>query len=300
MINRKICLVGIGKFGKKYFHEIINFKNLHLSCILRKNLNQLKYKSIPVKKFNYNLKLDKFDLAVIASPVESHYINAQYFLSKNIPIILEKPATRSLKEINKLILISKKNKVPVLVHHSDLYNKNFIKLSNIKRKIGKIKKLQVKINTFQKYQKGRINPFFDWLPHILAMLDTFIDIDGKYLIIKNKNKNSKINIEILLQNKDKQEAIIKFCNFSNKKQRFIKVFGNNGIIQYDGYNLNKNFLKTNKTKVFSKIKTSSIKEILKYMKKNLANGKYINELHLSKKILKCKLKIQKLNLFDKI
>jgi len=147
MINRKICLVGIGKFGKKYFHEIINFKNLHLSCILRKNLNQLKYKSIPVKKFNYNLKLDKFDLAVIASPVESHYINAQYFLSKNIPIILEKPATRSLKEINKLILISKKNKVPVLVHHSDLYNKNFIKLSNIKRKIGKIKKLIiVKLN----------------------------------------------------------------------------------------------------------------------------------------------------------
>ena len=72
MIKRKICLVGIGKFGKIYFHEISNIKNLKISCIIKKNLNQLKFKSIPIKKFNSNLKIDKFDIAAIVSPVEAH------------------------------------------------------------------------------------------------------------------------------------------------------------------------------------------------------------------------------------
>ena len=218
MIKRKICLVGIGKFGKIYFHEISNIKNLKISCIIKKNLNQLKFKSIPIKKFNSNLKIDKFDIAAIVSPVEAHYSNAKYFLEKNIPIILEKPATKNLREINSLISISEKKKNSVIVHHSDLYNKNFIKLYEHKNIIGKIKKIEVNIKTYQKLNLKKVNPFFDWIPHILAMLEKYINLNGSLKCIKNRIRGSNIDIELLLKTKKNQEIFINFCNFSLKNK----------------------------------------------------------------------------------
>ena len=297
MIKRKICLVGIGKFGKKYFHEILNIKNFQLSCIIKKNLNQLKYKSIPIKKFNSNLKIDNFDIAAIVSPLESHYVNANYFLKKNIPIILEKPATKNLMEIDNLISISKKEKTSVIVHHSDLYNKNFIKLYENRNIIGKIKKIVVSIRTYQKFKSKKLNPFFDWMPHILAMLEKYINLNGNLKCIKNEKNGSNIDIQLLLKTKKSQEVIINFCNFSRKKQRSIKIFGNKGILQYDGYNLKNNFIITKNNKKISRKKNNSIHEIFKIMENSIKNKKYINDLHLSRKILNFTNKIKYLKLF---
>ena len=62
------------------------------------------------------------------------------------------------------------------------------------------------------------------MPHILAMLEKYINLNGNLKCIKNRKNGSNIDIELLLKTKKSQEIFINFCNFSLKKQRSIKIF----------------------------------------------------------------------------
>ena len=118
-----IALVGYGNFGKKYYKTLHNLKIFNKIIIYTKN-----------KKKNTNLlsldslKRNNIGVAVIVTPVETHFKIAKIFLNLKIPIILEKPVTNTTKEIQILNLISKKNKTSVIVNYSDLYNHNYLKL----------------------------------------------------------------------------------------------------------------------------------------------------------------------------
>ena len=296
---KNIALAGIGKFGKKYYNEIKINNNYNISCIFKKKPKQSKIKFVPVKKFNNKIKLKGVDGAVIVTPLKSHFSNAIFFLSRNIPIILEKPATESIDQINELIRISKKKKVAVLVHHSDLYNENFIELKKRKKNIGKIKKIMINILSYQShYKEHGINPLEDWLPHILAMLNSFINIKGYFKIkIKNKiidKRSIFLNLSLLFENKFKQKAVINFCNFNKKRERSIKIIGSKGYIKYDGYNINKNCIYYKNKKYYFYNKKTTISNILNKFNKMLNDNLYVNDLNLSKKILLTTNKIKKL------
>ena len=121
-----VALVGYGNFGKKYYHTLKKIKLYKKIIIYRKN-----------KKKNFNLlsasslKKNKIDVAIIVTPIETHYKIAKFFLNLNIPIILEKPVSKKIREIKELNTLSKKKKVSVIVNYSDLFNQNYL---NIKKK----------------------------------------------------------------------------------------------------------------------------------------------------------------------
>ena len=97
-----VALVGYGNFGKKYYHKIKKIKLYKKKIIYRKN-----------KKKNFNLlsasslKKNKIDVAIIVTPIETHYKIAKFFLNLNIPIILEKPVSKKIREIKELNIFKK-------------------------------------------------------------------------------------------------------------------------------------------------------------------------------------------------
>ena len=281
----KIGLIGFGRFGKKYFNNLINSSYFEVEFILKK---KQKKSNSPTKIFNDIKKINniKIDGAIIASPSNTHYDLCRYFLSKNIPLILEKPAVNNFQELKKLLIL-KKNKIPVLVNHSDLYNPLFQDILRFKKKIGLIKFIKLNFGKFD-YQytvKKKVLPASDWLPHIFGTLTNFISKEFKVKIEYNKYKIIKksyfqqLKINVLSKN-DNYLSEILFSNF--KTNRSIDIYGSNGIIRYDSYNHKKSFVKIN-NKLFKFNDSKSITPMENLLKKFhycIVKKKKINDLKI--------------------
>ena len=301
-----LALVGIGRFGQNYLNEINNNKYFNCSNVIKKN-SHIKNKKLFLEKkikvqiFNYNLKINDIQGEIIASPAYAHYKNAKYFLNRKIPIILEKPVANNYRQVFLLNELSKKKKTSVLVHYSDLYNDKLNYLSRYKGKIGRIKKIDIKFFKKQNFYKNENSqPFFDWLPHILAILNKFANINGKYKFIKKisyVNKNSfyqSINCECI--NEQNQNFSIRYSNIKKKKYRMLKIYGTKGTLAYDDYNKENNFVIINKKRNFFFTKKSTIQNILNNFYVLIKKNSYRNDLIVSLKIQKVFDKIKKIYL----
>ena len=163
-----IALVGFGKFGKKYYRNILNNKKFYLKKIYRKK----KYKNKIFQKLtDKNVNINQIKSAIVVTPVESHYKISRFFIKKKIPIILEKPAARHPSEIKKLSDFSKMNKTTVIVNYSDLFNGDFNFLLSKRKIIGKIKYIKADFGKFSnQYKKKALTPAEDWLSHPFALI----------------------------------------------------------------------------------------------------------------------------------
>lgn len=278
----KVCLIGFGRFGKKYFENLKKSSLFSVDFIIRKN----KYNKVSsVKTFNNlaAIKNKNIDGVIIVSPPDTHFDNCKFFLKKEIPIILEKPAVSNIKQLNNLIKIRKKNTI-IHVNHPDLYNPLFEKIGLYKKQIGKIKFVTFNFGKFD-YQytvKRKVLPCIDWLPHILATLTFFLnqkiklEVKKNYLIVKRKCYFQEVKIDVW----DKKNRVgeIKYSNF--EKNRNINIYGSKGHIRYDSYNIKNNFVKIkNKIIRFDKYKFKSPMENLfcKFYL-NIKKGGIVNEL----------------------
>ena len=95
----KVGLIGYGRYGKKYYNNIINDKKFKIIKILKK-------KKINSKLFTNNnnkfFKIKKIDLYIIASPTYTHFEYLNMIMKKNKHISVEKPFIKSREEFLKL------------------------------------------------------------------------------------------------------------------------------------------------------------------------------------------------------
>ena len=211
------------------------------------------------------------------------------FLQKNSllkSIILEKPAVLNINQLKKLIKIKKDN-LPLLVNHSDLYNPIFLDLIKFKNKIGKIKFMQINFGKFdfQYTLKRGLLPAIDWLPHILATLTVFLKKDLKFkithknLVKKNKCFFQELNLNVY-DSKGTLKGKIFFSNL--KKERSLEVIGSNGSLKYDAYNI-----KNNSVNIMKKIKNfrkknyiTPMENLLKIFSKSMKYNNKVNDLNV--------------------
>ena len=88
--------------------------------------------------FNNNINdvdFKKFDSVIIATPLDTHYLSAKLCIENNKHILIEKPCTHNLNDIQKLIKIdSTKN---IGVGYVLLYCSGIQKIKTIKFKMEK-------------------------------------------------------------------------------------------------------------------------------------------------------------------
>jgi predicted dehydrogenase len=276
----KIALIGHGRFGKKYFKEIKKLKKFNLvvvfvkSKIIRKSF--VKFSVDKISKYN-------LDGAIIATPPKTHLFIAKEFIKKKIPIIIEKPATLNFKSVNFLNKLSIQNKTSVIINYSDLFNLNFLNILKNKNRIGKINYAEASFGKLLKiYNDKNYLPYFDWLPHPLAMLQKFFNLNISPNIIKNviykkKNKYFQILDVDFYRNKKKLFKIF-FSNSKKIKKRQLLVYGDKGIISYDGYNQKNNYILVNKKKIFYNKKISTLTYLLLFFHQIILKQKYYSNL----------------------
>ena len=304
MIN--IALIGLGRIGRKYFNVLKKNKNFNLIKVLKKK-NYLRKKSSVkyyINKSNFFSNNEKkIHAYIIASPISTHYEYIKKILTKKKPLIIEKPIIRTDHELTKISRLSNTIKYPVLVNHSDLYSPAFQELKKKLKLIGKYKKIKITFGKFQKIYKVNkktdiLFPFFDWLPHPLAIMLKLVGYPDK---IKILNKKTIIKRKIIFQNlhirffcKQKITDIF-FSNNYKLPKRKIEIKGDKGSINYDLYKNKSLILKIkNKKKIlYSFKKTSSLENLLKIFRDAITNNKKINDIHLSIKVMKIIFFLQK-------
>lgn len=276
----KIALIGYGRFGKKYFKEIKKLKKFSLSVVFVKSKIIKKSFVIFSKK-----KISKYSLdgAIIVTPPRTHFFIAKEFLKRKIPIIIEKPATLNFKSINFLNKLSIQNKTSVIINYSDLFNLNFLNLLKNKNQIGKIKYAEAFFGKFLKIYKDKdFLPYFDWLPHPLAILEKFFNLNvypnvKKNIIYKKNNKYYQILDIDFYRNKKKLFKIF-FSNSKKIKKRQLIVYGDKGIISYDGYVQKNNYILTNNKKFFYNKQISTLNNLLSFFYQVIFTKKYYSNL----------------------
>ena len=238
------------------------------------------------------------DAFIITTPAISHFFFKK-IIKTNKPIIIEKPLIQNFKEYENLKVMKKKfSKKKILINHSDLYSSGFLNINTYLKKIGPIKEVVMKFGKYQrKYQSE--SPYFDWLPHPIAIYCYLFGKPSKVKIKKNekfKKNNYKFqDLHFLLERKN-IKAKIHFSNNFKKPYRIVKIIGTKGSIIYNGYIKNHLFfLKNNKRiNINGNIKKTPIRNLLdKFSDIILEKNKFKNDIMLSFNVMETLFKIQR-------
>ena len=266
-----VGLIGYGKMGKIFAKEIKRKNNFILKKIISRKIpnNNL----LSIKKF-FNQK--DIDVFIITSPTWTHFQYLRYAYAANKDIIIEKPIVENLDQFKKLLTLNKKFKKKILIHHNDFLNfeknqilKKFCKFNNL-RKINMIYGNRKHNNSYKK-------PFFDWLPHPLAIITNFFGKPKKFKILKYKKMKIKnkviehLDLSFTLKN---FEIFLYFSNNLDKPSKKVILYENKKKKIYDGY------LKKNQRTV-------------KILLEKYYNSKYINDLNTNIDTYKLLFKIEK-------
>lgn len=290
-----IALIGFGKFGIKYANNLLKSNLFNLKIIIRKKKIKNFYKKIPISSNISEIKKNNVDCAIIATSPETHYKIIKKIINYNLPFIIEKPVVNNFKNLNKIYKLSCAKKNLIFVNHSDYYNSFFQKIEKHKKKIGKFLFIYGEfIKPSNQYKSSNFIPLENWLSHILFILQQFCSVD-KFVVTKNilkffQNKYYQFTIIDFFKNKNLL-ARIKFSNFNLKKKRLLKIYGEKGIISYNSYNIDKNFVSLKRKYFFRSNHGTPMNNLLKKFYKHIKLKKKTNQLTVVMRYQK---------LFDKI
>jgi len=185
-----VGLIGRGKMSKAFQKEIKKTNKYSIIKIISKR--DIVNKKQQIKKFFEN---DKCDLIIITSPLSSHFKYLSLAIKNKKNIIVEKPLVENLIELKKIYSLSRNFKKKIMIHHNDVLNfEKFKILMNDYKKLNKIEMIYGKKEIINSYKK----PFFDWLPHPLALMVKYFGYPKKFNIIKfSKKKYLNIILEDL-------------------------------------------------------------------------------------------------------
>ncbi len=176
--NKKICVVGAGRWGKNHIKTLNNLDSL--GGIVESNstrLKELKQEYPSIRLFNQieDALEAGFDGFVIATPAETHYKLGKCILERKIPVLIEKPLTLKESSSSELVKIAEQNSTNLMVGHVLLFHPAIQKIKNLIEN-GKIGKLQyiysnrLNLGTVRKEE----NVFWSFAPHDLSIFEYLI------------------------------------------------------------------------------------------------------------------------------
>jgi predicted dehydrogenase len=194
-----------------------------------------------------DIKRHKFDLAIIATPPDSHYEYFNLVKKYSSKILIEKPITVNSFEASEIISYSKTNNFPIYIGYQNMFHPAVVDIKKLILKTGEIKKIKIKhienldtMNPFRSMASHHLNSSlgggaFLGLSHELNLA---LNIFSDHKIKNFKSTGSKVldkSIEFtfdLVGNKTINiEGILDLISF--QKERSIQFIGDRGIINWD-------------------------------------------------------------------
>jgi predicted dehydrogenase len=246
-----IAIIGAGRSGEKiHLVNILKFKEINLAGIFDNNIKKSlslskKYNIKYFKNINQILQDQSIDIVIIATPSNTHYELCKKIIAKK-SVILEKPLTKNLTSLKKLISLKKKYKNHIYPFFNFRFNKEnqIIKKILTKNLIGKILYIKKNIKSFniredwqskKKYLGGVFNANgLHYLDQVLnVLLNNFDKIKIRNSIKRNYISKGdaedfiKINLEIKQILVDLEFSWIDSTNFNTSE---LTILGSKGSI----------------------------------------------------------------------
>ena len=171
----KLVVVGVGYWGPKLVRNFLALDEI--DAVIAVDLEQKKLLSIkrefPSVEISRDLKssLEKADLAVIATPVSTHFELASQAILSGCHVLVEKPMTATVEEALKLVDLAAKKNVHLMVDHTFLFNPAVQKMKEVvdRGDLGKalyFDSVRVNLGLYQ----NDVNVVWDLAPHDLSIM----------------------------------------------------------------------------------------------------------------------------------
>jgi predicted dehydrogenase len=258
----KALLIGCGRICIKH---IIALKETGVVCsdLIDKDLSKLaKVEDLfgySISKHSDLININPFNIVVIASDSDTHFDLSFFYLKKNQHLIIEKPVSLKLGDIDKISVLSNRYKLKVTVCHQNRFNPAVQRLraSILNKKLGSLfyGVATIRWNRDQSYYnqaewRGKwrsdggalMNQSIHNIDLLLWMMGSpVVEVFG---FIDNKNHPS-IEVE------DMGVALLKFANgsfgiiessmntYPENFEETLSIFGKNGTVVLGGKSVNK-------------------------------------------------------------
>ena len=178
MLSKNVCVVGAGYWGKNHIrilHELGFLGGIVESN--KETLNRFAEQYPDVKGFlslNEALQDKSFLGFTVATPAKTHYSVAKQAMEAGKHVLVEKPLALEKKHAEKLIHLSEKNNVNLMVGHVLLFHPAIKKIKELINK-GKIGKLQYIYSNRLNLGQVRMeeNVFWSLAPHDISVFQYF-------------------------------------------------------------------------------------------------------------------------------
>lgn len=290
--NKKINLglIGVGRWGYNYINSIKKFEQITISGVVTKSnqFNNRLPEHIKIYDSWKNLcNSSTIDGIVVATPPSTHIEIANYAITNNLPVLIEKPLSLSLDEtldFFKKIKLFKKN---IMVNFIHLYNPIYIEMKNQLSAIGKIRSIESNSGDWGPFRE-KTPPLWDWGCHDIAMCLDLINEPPKKIykkVILSRQKNlfpnaqPPLNIKIELNFQNDIKVKIFTGNLMKKKCRFFRINCEKGYIEFDDIKkslfINKNGDKTQINNI-PNINISPLESAIDHFRELIIHGKNSN------------------------
>ena len=122
MKKYRAILVGNGTMGKRH-RSRFEAVGVEFPCVVE---SESELSNAFKDGENFNVANFPVDFAVIASPATTHYKYAKFFLTRKIPVFVEKPLATSAAEARELADLAESQGVTLFVAQSECFNPIFL------------------------------------------------------------------------------------------------------------------------------------------------------------------------------
>ena len=293
-MNKKICVVGGGKWGQNHIKTLYQLGNL--GAIVEANaerLNEL-LKLYPVEGFTeleQALEQD-FDGFTVAVPAPLHYEVAKKIIESGKSVLVEKPMTLSTETSRELVELAERKGVQLMVGHVLLFHPAIRKIKEIidSGELGNLYYLysnRLNLGTVRTEE----NVFWSFAPHDISVLDYFVGHPAEKIVSKGSKFLQEEVYDVTITQLDYPNNVHAhiFVSWLHpfKEQRLV-VIGSKGMVSFDDATAEKEIKFYDKRIDFEKgipVKVENPTRIIPYEQKQPLSEelKYFIE-HLDKKI----------------
>lgn len=242
---KNVVLFGAGYWGKNHLRELNNCTSVSSIFVVdpfidsNNSLRDL-YPDTLFYDSLENLIIDnhKIDGAIIATPPNTHFEIAKQCLTRNIHVLVEKPMVESLKELEELNNLSKKNNKLLMSGHTYLYNPAIIKMKEIIKdnQIGDIMFIHSQRLNFG-IMREETDVFLSLAPHDISLVQFFLN-DQAHINLSNQKSNFTFSphsdfSSTLLEYDNNVSAKIDVSWYYPEKIRSLKIIGTKKTLVFD-------------------------------------------------------------------
>ena len=121
----RVAVIGVGHLGKHHARILASLPDVELVGVVdtnRPRADEIAAANHTRPLYDARELAGNVDAVTIAVPTETHLEIARSFLTAGVPVLVEKPMTRTLEEADQLIDLAAKAGVPLAVGHTERFN----------------------------------------------------------------------------------------------------------------------------------------------------------------------------------